>query len=118
MAQAHQITAVRITIQDCHNSTAWARIAPYLYKLYDACLAHNRAREEMLQRMSPTQSAIYELHSESYKKALKSVEFLQAELRRMGVHFEYSRHPDIFCAAFTEAMIEEFGEVAMKVAVY
>lgn len=118
MVQPQHISAIRITIKDCRNNNAWHRIAPHLRELYDACLAHNRAREEMLEKMSPTQSAVYELHDQSYKEALKKVERLLSELQRMGVYFEHSRHPDIFCPALIEAMIEEFGESAMDVAAY
>lgn len=109
---------IKIIIIDCRQCTDWPAIQPLLWDLFREAAHFNQARKSLLENMDPEQSGIWKMQTIDISRRVKLVRACLARLRKHGVHFLDSQNLDIFCDAFTQAMVNEFGEATLDVAVY
>ncbi len=112
------IADIKLTIQDCRSCQAWEMIRPLLYRLYDLVKTYNQVRHDIMEPADLTQSGVQLAQPIDVLRHLKQIEEAIGKLRSKGVHFVDLKSPDIFCEAYEQAMVSEFGEVEMKVAAY
>jgi len=117
-ASMHDIRDTVMTIRDCVRCQDWRKIQPKLWDLFKAATDYNQARRELLESLDPVQSTIQEIHGVAVEKHAKRVGEIQNDLRLMGAHFVKFDSVDIFCDAFVQSMIHEFGEEELGLAAY
>lgn len=117
-ASMQDIHNVSITIQDCRACENWPNIEPLLHELFQKASLYNEARHSIMEPANLVQSGEFSLREHNLPLILKKVEVCLGKLQKKGAHFICLRDLDIFCDAFVQAMIKEFGEATLGVAVY
>ena len=117
-ATNQEIAAIKITIQDSRKCQTWDQIRPLLRELFNLVSTYNKVSYDIMEPSDLTQSGVHATQPIDILQHVKKIEASIGKLHGKGVHFVDLGSFDVFCKAFDQAMVCEFGEDEMRVAAY
>ncbi len=107
-AMPQDITAIKISIQDCRANNAWPVLKPLIWRLYHASVQYCDARRYLLDHIEDPQNESKTIYGQKFQQAINTAELVLAKLRKKSAHFPRFPSLDIFCPAMVQAIMQEF----------